>query len=60
MELLQKRFVSDTVIDYFAMQAEILRRCTDRPIMLSGEVLSGEITMKPYGVTVLSLGELKG
>jgi beta-galactosidase len=36
LELLQKRFVSDTVIRYFRMQAEILRRYTSAPITTNG------------------------
>ena len=36
MELLQKRFVSDMVIGYFQLQADILRRYTDKPITTNG------------------------
>ena len=36
MELLQKRFVSDMVIGYFQLQADILRRYTDKPISTNG------------------------
>ena len=36
VELLQKRFVSDIVILYFQLQADILRRYTDAPITTNG------------------------
>lgn len=36
MELLEKHFISDTVIGYFRLQAEILRRYTDCPITTNG------------------------
>lgn len=36
MMFLHKQFVSDTVIDYFRLQADILRRYTDVPITTNG------------------------
>ena len=34
--LLEKRFISDTVIEFFKLQADIIRRCSSAPITTNG------------------------